>query len=215
MRWVLLWDKAVVFCLFLSICFFAAGADAQQNKKSGGTAVLDQIPRLGGELHLSSVFPFLNGDFCPAGAGCVLDQGLGIGVSVERRWLSGLSFALGYDLWLLDTDSVYEQGVMQFFYGAARFYFLPTHELHPYLSAGFGAQMFGDTFKVATVGPAAQILLGSEWEMNSSLGFTAALGARLFRLASFTTASDGVEREPGGSISAMLTLQIGLSVLVL
>src|SRR4030095_16562598 len=67
-----------------------------------------QKPVLAGEVHVDMLFPLLRKAFCPEGAACVLEEGLGLGFSVERRWPTGLGLILGYDAWFLNSNNVFE-----------------------------------------------------------------------------------------------------------
>ncbi|HTU62378.1 MAG TPA: hypothetical protein VMF89_28155, partial [Polyangiales bacterium] len=116
------------------------------------------------DVHTGFSAPIANRSLCPAGAGCVLKSGGGVGGSAERRWPAGWGVLAGYDLWFLDTDSVYELGVQQILRVGAR-YTMPTSVVfHPVFELSGGVMTYGDTFRIATAGGVLELLAGSEIE---------------------------------------------------
>ena len=142
-----------------------------------------------------------------------MENGGGVGSSVERRWPNGLGLMAGYDLWFLDTDSVYELGVQQLFRAGLR-YTLPTNYIfHPMFEFGAGLMVYGDTFQAATAGVLLQPLVGVEVELTESVGLRCGLGVRVFSHQAFRTQRDDVLRGASGTFSESLYLELGLTFL--
>jgi hypothetical protein len=168
-------------------------------------------PRFTFDVHTGFTAPLNNHPLCPSGAGCVLKSGGGVGGSAERRWAAGIGVLVGYDLWFLDTDSVYELGVQQILRAGIR-YTMPTNVVfHPVFELSGGAMLYGDTFRVATVGGVFEGLAGSEFELSAAFGLRAGLGVRVFSHSAFRTERDGVLRGKHGSFSEAIFLQVGLT----
>lgn len=167
-------------------------------------------PSLIFEVHTGFSAPLNHAALCPSEAGCVMENGGGVGSSVERRWPGGLGVMGGYDVWFLDTDSVYELGVQQLFRGGLR-YSLPTNYIfHPMFEFGAGFMVYGDTFQAATAGILLQPVVGVEAELTESVGLRFGLGVRVFSHGAFRTQRDGVLRGGGGTFSESLYLELGL-----
>ena len=66
--------------------------------------------------------------------------------------------------------------------------------VHPYVGAGVGAMLFGDTLRVASVGGVLDVLAGVEFELTETLSLTTGVQWRLFTLSSFESEPDGVGR---------------------
>jgi hypothetical protein len=168
-------------------------------------------PRLTFDVHTGFSAPLDNSALCPAGAGCVLRTGGGVGGSAERRWPIGVGALIGYDLLFLDTDSVYELGVQQIVRLGMR-YTMPTSVVfHPVFELSTGVMVYGDTFQVATAGGVLDVLAGSEVELSAKFGLRACLGVRVFSHGEFRTERDGVLRGRHGTFSESIFLQVGLT----
>lgn len=168
-------------------------------------------PRLTFDVHVGFSAPLNNHPLCPAGAGCVLKSGGGVGGSAERRWAGGLGVLVGYDLWFLDSDSVYELGVQQILRAGLR-YTMPTSVVfHPVFELSGGLMVYGDTFRIATAGALLEGLVGSEFELSAAFGLRAGLGVRVFSHSPFRTERDDVQRGKHGLFSENIFLQVGLT----
>jgi hypothetical protein len=197
----------------------AADANAHESEPASSQGFVFEVPpapqlaeaRFTFDVHTGFSSPLANHSLCPPGAGCVLKSGGGVGGSAERRWPMGLGVLAGYDLWFLDSDSVYELGVQQILRLGLR-YTMPTSVVfHPVFELSPGLMMFGDTFRVATVGAALEVLAGSEFELSAVFGLRAGLGVRVFSHSEFRTERDGVLRGRHGTFSESLFLQVGLT----
>jgi hypothetical protein len=173
----------------------------------------DELPAIVvGTVWFSAVFPLVNDHTCPADADCVLNGGGGIGAGVERRWAKGLAIGLEYEAWFLNSSGIYELGIMQALTAYARHLLMRDSALHPYLGAGIGGVIFGDTLRVATVGLALNLLSGFEWEISETVSVLVALVGRLVSIETFTTPADGVQRSSGFGIDAFLGLRLGVTI---
>jgi hypothetical protein len=170
-------------------------------------------PLLTFDVHTGVTAPLNHRALCPKTAGCVLKAGGGVGGSVERRWPSGFGVLGAYDLWFLDTDSVYELGVQQQLRGGVR-YTMPTEVIfHPMFELTAGVFLYGDTFRVATGGAALQLIAGSEIELTEAVGLRLGFGLRVFSHSAFRTERDGVLRGKSGLFSESFYLEVGLTFL--
>lgn len=169
-------------------------------------------PVLAVDVHFTAVFPVLRDPLCPDGAKCVFAGGGGVGIGVERRWPAGLTLGLGYDAWFLDSNNVYELGVMQMLSARVRYYFMQPSIVHPFLGAGVGALIFGDTLEIATLGVAAVGTLGLEWELTEAIALTVAIPVRFFTTSSFQTRRDRVDRAEDPGLNVAASVQFGLVI---
>lgn len=170
-------------------------------------------PQLAFEVHTGFSAPLDHSSLCPPDAGCVMNNGGGFGATVELRWPVGLGLMGGYDLWFLDTDSVYELGLQQLLRGGLR-YTMPTNFIfHPLIEFGAGCMVYGDTFEVATVGVVLQPILGAEVELTEAVGLRVGLGVRVFSHRPFRTERDGVLRGDDGTFSTSFYFELGLTFL--
>ena len=170
-------------------------------------------PRLTLEVHTGLTLPLDNDALCPSGAGCVMQSGGGIGVSIERRWPTGFGGLVAYDVWFLDSDSVYELAVQQFLRGGMR-YTMPTDFVfHPIFELSLGVMGLGDIFRVATAGVLVQAFSGIETELTESAGVRVGLGLRAFSHSPFSTERDGVRRGGDVRFSEAFFLEVGLTVM--
>ncbi len=173
----------------------------------------DDLPAVvTGTVWFSAVFPLVNEHSCPASADCVLGGGGGIGGGIERRWPAGFSVGLEYEAWFLNSAGIYELGIMQALSAYARYQLLRDNVIHPYIGAGIGGVIFGDTLRVDTVGLALNLLTGVEWEVSTTVSVVLALVGRLVTLDAFTTDADGVARADGFGVDAFLGLRLGVAI---
>jgi len=187
----------------------AAGDDAF----AAPPAPLEAPPRHVLDVHSGLSTALQNASLCPRGSGCVFQSGGGIGASLERRWPRGLGVIAGYDVWFLDSDSVYELGVQQALRGGGR-YTMPTDILfHPVFELSLGGMGYGDTFGIATFGVLFQAFAGGEVELSESLGLMVGFGLRAFSTRAFRTERDRILRARDGLFTESLFFQIGLTVM--
>lgn len=215
-------------CLWLLAACIGAGLSPQAGQLWGCTVAraeaLDQRfafevppapaqtrPHLGFDVHTGFVAPLNHRSLCPGDAGCVMGNGGGVGGSVELRWPGGFGVMAAYDIWFLDTDSVYELGVQQILRAGLR-YTMPTEIIfHPLFEVSGGAMTYGDTFRAATAGAVLQVLGGAEIELTESFGLRLGLGVRVFSHRAFRTERDGVLRGKHGAFSESFYVEVGLT----
>jgi hypothetical protein len=178
-----------------------------------------QEPVLGGEVHVIAAFPISREPLCPKAAApgddppeCIFSGGGGIGGSLERRWPRGLSIMLGYEVWFLDSNAVYELAVMQVVRAMVRWLFFDRSAVHPFVAFGLGAMLFGDTLSIAAVGGAVDLGLGVEIELTETFALTLMLPVRIFTTTEFVSPRDGTRRAQGGGFNSAVSLHIGLSI---
>lgn len=175
-------------------------------------AVESLEPVLSGALYLGFSLPLENGALCPSAAECVYSNGGGVGGHVERRWPSGPAVGLAYELGFVNSNGVFELGLIQELRGQAKYYFLPRSLVHPFVGGGVGAVIFGDTFRVATAGVSVTAIVGLELELTELLSAFVTLPVRAIRFAPFTAGRDGVRRAADGDFSVTAALQLGLVI---
>ncbi len=168
--------------------------------------------RMVGELHGDLVLTFADDHLCPEGGGCVFGNGAGVGGTLWWRWNTGSAIGVGYDLWLLGGDGVYEFASLQFIRASVRQNLFPHSRLHPFIGTSLGLELFGDTFRASTIGLGVDLEGGFEVEINARLAFVTKLTVRLFTTAEFVSRADGVRRAEGFGVSGASALQFGLMI---
>lgn len=209
------------FCLLFLRAWFGLVIVADAHAQVGVASSTFEIPpapakvppRLAFDVHTGFSAPLSNRSLCPKDVGCVLQSGGGVGGSAERRWPSGFGLLVAYDLWFLDTDSVYELGVQQLLRAGLR-YTMPTDMvLHPMFEMTGGGMGYGDTFAIATVGVLAQAMAGAELELSAAFGLRMGIGLRAHSHTKFRSERDNVERGGGGSFSESFFFEVALTFL--
>ncbi len=170
-------------------------------------------PELLVAVGLGAIVPLEHTDICPGDSLCVLGAGGAFNVEIERRWPFGLGLTVGYDAWFVDSGGVFEIGVVQIVHAGLRFTFATDEIVHPSVSIGAGALVFGDTFLPSTLGGAAQASAGAEVELTGSVALLAGAQLWLFTTSPFTTGRDRTMRSEGLGLNVTLQLNLGLSIL--
>ena len=173
----------------------------------------DHPPLLVGEFTLPIAFPISRSILCPGDGSCPFGGGGGVGASLSWRYPTGFAAGFGYDVWLLDGNSVYAITTLQWLGGFVRYYLLRQSRIHPFVSGGLGFILFGDTFQDNAPGAGLDAAVGAEIEISSTLAFTSSLGLRLFAIGPFRSGSDGVARAQGFGVSTAIALTFGLVLL--
>lgn len=207
-----------VLAMHVALALHSSIARADDGQQRGDQFVIPPAParahpRLALEVHTGLAVPLDNDALCPRAVGCVLESGGGVGVSVERRWPTGFGAFGAYDVWFLDSDSVYELAVQQLLRGGMRFTMPTDYVFHPIFELSLGVMGLGDTFRIATVGVVGQAFAGAEIELTESFGVRLGLGMRAFSHSPFRTSRDGVERANGNFFSEAVFLELGLTVM--
>lgn len=169
----------------------------------------------GAELHVAAVLPFVD-VLCPESdtsgthSACLLNEGVGVGGSIERRWAFGGALLLGYDMSFLSGSGVYEVGVLQTLRVGAKWVVPLSTALKPYFEVAVGALLFGDLFTIATAGGAVQFGVGGELEFARNLALTAGIVFRGFSTGSFISPNDMVTRgdDPGANLAIIMQLGV-------
>jgi hypothetical protein len=165
------------------------------------------------EIRGAAIVPMFRDALCPANHECVFNAGVGVGVSVERRWSDGWGFLSRYDVWVLDAGSLYEIGTLHSVRIGARYVIDQATNVHPYLEALAGFLAFGDTTTVAAAGGSATAGVGTEIELTDVLVLD--VDAELWALATgFFATRDGVRRSDGFGVNLALQVSVGLEVLL-
>lgn len=167
---------------------------------------------MGPEIGL--VVPLSTERLCPAGAQCIADVGWAFEVGFSYRWSSGIGLGFGYEFWLLTANGVYSVTVPQSFLALFQVSFLPDRRTHPLVRLRGGPVLLGPSFRVDTVGGAAEIGAGAEVELTSDSVFSFLVTGNLLRTRSFVTPADGVLRGASGALDAMLVLRIGFNFIL-
>ena len=170
-------------------------------------------PQLAGEFRADLVLPLHTTALCPASSECVLGNGMGVGLTGWYRWWRGSGVGIGYDLWILDGNGVYELSSIHHLRVGFRQNFLPEKLAHPFVGASLGIVLVGDTFLADGVGGALDVTAGVELEITESLAFTAALAMRLMSTSAFVSATDGVRRSDPFGVNAITMVRLGLVLL--
>lgn len=173
----------------------------------------ERPPRRAIEIDLGFAVPVVDGSMCPGGATCLLGGGARASVLLERRGPRGFSLGLGYELSLLDGQTVYEITIMQEVFINVRQYFMPRRAIHPFISGAGGIGILGDTFAVDTGGILAHFDAGLEVELSENIAFTGSFGFRMGWFVPFTSEVDNVRRARGGAPTLILTSSVGLVII--
>ena len=150
---------------------------------------------------------------CPAGADCIFNGGGGIGGSLAWRYPKGFSIGLGYEGIFLAGHGVYEVTVIQDLRAIIGYRFLAARRAHPYVSAGIGGFIVGDSFRYGAFGVSVDGAAGVELEVSHALATRLGLGAWLGTNGSFTSTNDDVRRSGSPDVAMALTLQLGIVIL--
>ncbi len=170
-------------------------------------------PHLVGEFYASLVGPLYREPLCPEDAACLFGGGGGVGASLEWRWPRGLGAGLGYEVWFIDGNGVYELTTTQFLFGQVRYYGMRERMVHPYVGVNLGLLLLGNAFEHSTVGAGASFQAGFELEITSTLAFTSHLSVRAFATGPFRSSGDGVARAQSFGVDLAGMLTVGLVLL--
>jgi hypothetical protein len=185
---------------------------AEDAELPGGPAAREGSIAIGAETGM--VIPLSTNRLCPEGYNCIADFGWAVGVNFSYRWAQGIGLGFGYEFWLLSANGVYETTVPQTFTALLQYSFLPDRSTHPLIRLRGGFLMLGPSFRVATIGGAAEIGAGGEVELSSNTVFSFLVTGNLLRTQPFTTPADGALRAADGALDAMLVLRLGFNFLL-
>ncbi|MEM8609775.1 MAG: hypothetical protein AAGF92_21945 [Myxococcota bacterium] len=165
-------------------------------------------------IEVGLVIPVADKPLCPSGSECLFGAGLAVGIPFSYRWKQGTGLGFSYELWVQNSDGVYQSTVSQAFAVLLRHSFLADRSLRPLLRARGGVLILGPTFGVDTVGGTAEIAFGGETDINRSTVFSFLLGGQVLSTRPFTTSADGVRRAEGGGVNAALVFRVGIAYLL-
>lgn len=195
------------------ICLAASQPrSAAADELPGGPSARTGSIAVGAETGL--VIPLSTNRLCPPDYGCIADLGWAVDVGFSYRWANGIGLGFGYEFWLLTANGVYETTVPQMFLALLQYSFLPKRRIHPLVRLRGGFLILGPSFRVATIGGAAEIGIGGEVELGSDMVFSFLLTGNLLRTQAFTTRADGAARAVDGALDAFLGLRVGINFLL-
>jgi hypothetical protein len=199
--------------VFLAIATMSIGNRAFAEGFELPPAPEERPARRAVEIDLGFAAPLVAGSMCPDGHRCLAGGGAQFSVLVERRGARGFALGLGYELSLLDGQTVYELSVLQRVFVSFRQYFMPRRAIHPFLAAAGGIGILGDTFRVDTGGILANAEVGLEIELSETIAFTGAFGFQLGFFIPFTTDVDNARRSRGGAPTVYHVAHVGLVII--
>lgn len=147
---------------------------------------------------------------CPRGSDCILGVGGGLGVVVERRFQSGFSLGVSYELQLMSAEAVYELTTMQAVGFRAQWTMQPERSAHATLALQAGATTLDDILRPRTVGVFGAVGVGAELEMSQNLAFTIGLDARLAAFIPYDSQPDDVRRSVSPFVTVTPVLRAGI-----
>lgn len=165
------------------------------------------------QLHVgvSGIAPFERSSICPRSFDCVLNGAVGLALTLVSQSARGLGTFASYDIWVADSDSAYEIGVLHALRGGLR-YVLDDHgRVHPYLAGSLGLVAFGDPTSIATIGLAVIPAVGAEVELSEGASLIGELDGWGISTLAFRS-RDGVERSNGFGVNFYMRLTLGLLV---
>lgn len=178
---------------------WADTGNGKQNPRAG----LDPYPSVGRYVTYSIGFPveaLLDPGVVCAHAleRCMIGGGGGIALGAAYRD-GGTSLGAVYEVTFHDSHSIYQRGVLEQIRGEWALHSrspLIFEGVQPFLSAGAGFAVYGDSWAIATYGPIGSLGAGIEIELGVKLTATASLAYRPIYFKRFSDAS-GQERPAG------------------
>ena len=157
--------------------------------------------------------PFITDQVCPSGTACVFGSAGGVGLGLQRRWPSGIGVGLGYEVWFVDSNGVYELGVMHTLQASIRYTLTKAWRAQPFLNGAIGVMALGDTIRFAAIGPSIDLRVGVEIELTQAIALMLAIPCRFFSTGSFVTPRDRVSRADDFGGNATIGFLAGLVIL--
>ena len=137
-----------------------------------------------------------------------MNAGIGLGTRLTHRTPDGLGWGLAYDLWVLDSASLYEVALLHSLRGHVRYVIDATARLQPWVGAGVGVLLFGDASSVATGGGLVSAGGGAHLELTSEFALVASAELWLFGTAPFST-RDGTQRADPFGVNLVAEIMLG------
>jgi hypothetical protein len=120
------------------------------------------------------------GSMCPAGAKapCILGSGLGLAIRVGYRTRGPWFVGGAYEFSRQESANLYRLAILQQLRGEARYYFLESKRLVPYVSTAVGGVFYGNEWGSDTGGAMAFLGVGIEYQVSRTSVVGAAIGYR-------------------------------------
>ncbi len=163
------------------------------------------------EMGASAVVPIERSAICPPVRECVLNVGVGLGMRLTYRTPDGLGWLVGYDLWVLDSDSLYEIALAHAVRVGVRYVLDPTSRVQPWLGATVGFLALGDASSVVTAGGLVTAGGGAHVELSDDVALHGSIDAWLISTAPFQTREGTIRSDPFG---VNLVVQVMLGAVV-
>jgi len=139
----------------------------------------------------------LPGPICAtAAAPCILGSGGGIAARVGYRFPGPWYIGGAYEFSKQDPSQLYRLAILQQLRAEARYYFVTSRILEPYLGAGLGVAAYGNAWQVDVWAPIGSVGAGVELQITRTRVIGLAASYRLLYTSRFTDTSN-TSRDPG------------------
>lgn len=191
-------------------------ARADEREASPGAFELPPPPEQGApwwelEIGALAVVPIERSTICPANHDCVMNAGVGLGMRLSQRSPDGLGWGLSYDLWVLDSASLYEIALLHALRGHLRYVIDASTRLQPWVGGSVGVLLFGDASSVATGGGVVTAGAGAHLELTSEFAVFASIEAWLLGTAPFRTRDGTLRADPFG-VNVAVEIALGAMI---
>lgn len=161
-----------------------------------------------GEVGALAIVPLERSAICPSNHDCVMNAGVGVGVRATYRTTDGLGWGLAYDVWVLDSASLYEVAVMHALRGHFRYVIDASSRVQPWVGASVGALLFGDASTVATAGGLLTAAGGVHLELTSEFALVGSAEVWAVATGPFQTRDGALRADPFG-VNVVLEVMLG------
>lgn len=209
--------RSEVWCIAIAVAWLGAlvepTAARADEPREGGAFEVPPPPETAApwwelELGALAVVPIERTAICPANRDCVMNAGIGLGTRLTHRTPDGLGWGLAYDLWVLDSASLYEVALLHSLRGHVRYVIDASSRLQPWVGAGVGVLLFGDASSVATGGALVSAGGGAHLELTSEFALVASAELWVFGTAPFST-RDGTARADPFGVNLVAEIMLG------
>jgi hypothetical protein len=156
------------------------------------------------------------GDVCPARATtpCILGSGGGLAIRMGYRSRGPWYLGGAYEFSRQDSSNLLRLAILQQLRGEARYYLDAGNRTTPYGNLGFGAVAYGNEWGAATIGPAASLGVGLEFQVTQSTVIGCSLSYRAFLMHAWrdSTGEDRADRYLGFGLAHMIGLEATLEL---
>lgn len=165
------------------------------------------------EVHGGVLFPLETTQVCPAGGDCVMGAGFGLGTLLVREEPGGVGLLVGYEVWLLDGNTVFEVTALHSIRFGLRWVLDQSSRVKPFLLATAAALLLTDPAEARSAGGMLTAGAGMEIELTADVSVSLAAELGFSSLAAFRTA-DGVDRARDFGVNVTLSTTAGLIILL-